>query len=108
MQIYEEYHDEPHFHLGNDRNNQPRSQNKIFNRIIRDLQDELPEELQLRKNSSTSYNVVDHRNRSFAHMNVYKQYGQWRVKIQTYPRGNDFFEDVLKPVIHAIPEDLYQ
>lgn len=64
MEIYEHLHDRPHYHLGSDQYNEPTGQNKIFEKIIQDLEQQLPEELHLKdENRKYSVTVRDDRHR---------------------------------------------
>ncbi|MBI4378420.1 MAG: hypothetical protein HY578_04920 [Nitrospinae bacterium] len=99
MELYEDCHDEPHYHLeGN-----PSAQNKIFLTLLKFLQKEIPHGLRLRFNNQYSVNIINEENQSYIFLNCYKHFrGQWRIKIMVFERGESFFENVLKPIIKSL------
>ena len=103
VEIYEDYHDESHYHLGSDRFDQPNAQNKIFKKIVKILEKELPPELTIKYNRAYSINIIDSKNRSYLFMNCYKYCNKkYRVKIIPYPRGFNFLKNVFVPLLKKI------
>jgi len=109
MDLYKDWHDEAHYHLGTDQYDAPTGQNKIFEKIVTLLEKKVQHHnLHLRYNNEYSINIVDEQNRSYIFLNCYKYRGsfppKWRVKIRVYERGEEFFQKVFTPLISSIPD----
>lgn len=61
MEIYEDFHNKPHYHLGSDQYSEPIGQDKIFKRIIRRLKKQLPKGLDLNFHNEHSVTAIDTR-----------------------------------------------
>lgn len=82
----------------------PPAKIRFFEKVIQDLEQQLPEELHL-KDEERKYSVTvrDDRHRAYLHLNCYKYKNKkWRVKITPYERGKGFFKKAFKPLIEKL------
>jgi len=108
MEIYEDLHCEEHYHLG-DEYEQPNKQNKIYDKIIKRLKQNLPKEYSIEYiqegniTFTKSFRIREKR-RQVLFMNCYKYRGsippKWRIKIIQMDR--DFFNNIFLPLIREI------
>ena len=90
----------------------PPGQNKMFEKIIRAMEKNLPGHLSLRINGTDfeykSMNVKDEKNRTYLHIRCYKKSGfprQWRMKLMTQEeKGEKFLKEFFVPLIESIPD----
>lgn len=113
MKLYEDHKLKWTYYIGEEDHLDPPKQNEMFEKVIKVLENNLPEHLSLRINEPDfeykSVNVTDKENRTYIHMRCYKRSGfprKWRIKLMTQEdRGEKFLKEFFIPLLESVSDD---
>lgn len=112
MKLHEDHRLKWTYYIGEENNSAPPKQNKMFEKVIKVLEKNLPIHLSLRSKEDFEYksvNVTDKENRTYIHIRCYKRSGfprQWRIKLMTQEeKGEKFLKEFFISLIESISDD---